>query len=323
MTTGGSIVTMSCEKACWRVMRSRYLGTLSLGVRALAGPAITGGRWNSAGHSVLYTARTKELAALEMLSAFPFEHMNFALEGAEQLAAIPLTLHGLDVLRMNEFRETPTIEVTRDIGDSWLWERRTAALEVPSTTVHGRSILIFNPNHPDIERVTCEVPEPLFCRPNPFQDLFDFLQVMNRNTKEHDFFVCHAFEDKTTVVTPLVTSLEEKSVSLWVDDAQLRIGDSITEKVHDGLMRSRFVLVILTKTFLGKNFARKELSTALGIEYSDGKKRVIPVLAGSDEESQEVIHALPWLKDKLFVRWRGSADTQMVVEQLLAVVRDI
>ena len=81
-----------------------------------------------------------------------------------------------------------------------------------------------------------------------------------------DVFICHASEDKTTVVRPLTKALTEQGISCWLDEAEIKWGDSITKKVNEGLSISRFVIVILSQAFLSKNWPERELNAALNIE---------------------------------------------------------
>src|SRR5207237_3845146 len=45
--------------------------------------------------------------------------------------------------------------------------------------------------------------------------------------REFDVFVCHAGEDKDSVVRPLALALQEQGLAVWYDEFELRIGDSL------------------------------------------------------------------------------------------------
>jgi len=55
-----------------------------------------------------------------------------------------------------------------------------------------------------------------------------------------DIFICHASEDKQAIVRPLVAAFKAQKISCWVDEAEIRWGDSITQKVNEGLAQSRY-----------------------------------------------------------------------------------
>jgi RES domain-containing protein len=47
----------------------------------------------------------------------------------------------------------PHTAVSQDIGDEWLKSRRRLALRVPSVHSQSDANILFNPEHPDIQRV--------------------------------------------------------------------------------------------------------------------------------------------------------------------------
>ncbi len=93
---------------------------------------------------------------------------------------------------------------------------------------------------------------------------------MNTIAAPRDVFVCHAREDKVLVAAPLVARLEEGGFRVWYDEAEIRWGESVTEKVNWGLQNSRYVIVILSENFTKKNWPARELNAALNIEASSG-----------------------------------------------------
>jgi len=60
-------------------------------------------------------------------------------------------------------------------------------------------------------------------------------------------FVCHASEDKGDVVRPLVVAFTAAGVSCWYDEAEIQWGDSITQKVNEGLGRPSLLLWFLVR----------------------------------------------------------------------------
>jgi hypothetical protein len=72
----------------------------------------------------------------------------------------------------------------------------------------------------------------------------------DRGSKEHDVFISHASEDKNDLVRPLADALQNKGLSVWYDEFTLRIGDSLRQKIDQGLSRSRVGLVVLSPSFI-------------------------------------------------------------------------
>ena len=59
----------------------------------------------------------------------------------------------------------PETRASTDIGDVWFDARESVALRVPSVVVRGEFNLLFNPEHPDVDRVTIGKPEPFLFDP--------------------------------------------------------------------------------------------------------------------------------------------------------------
>ena len=59
-----------------------------------------------------------------------------------------------------------------------------------------------------------------------------------RKKTQRDLFLCHSSEDKRNVVLPFTKILETHGVSYWFDQAEIKIGDSISTKIDEGLRDS-------------------------------------------------------------------------------------
>jgi hypothetical protein len=93
---------------------------------------------------------------------------------------------------------------------------------------------------------------------------------------EWDAFISHASEDKATVARPLADKLAAGGISVWLDEAELRLGDSLREKIDAGLNKSQFGVVILSQNFFAKQWAKSELDGMIARE-SNGEKVVLPI----------------------------------------------
>ena len=130
-----------------------------------------------------------------------------------------------------------------------------------------------------------------------------------------DVFLCHASEDKHSIVRSLHEGLTKSGITCWLDEAEVRWGDSIVEKVQEGLRESQFVIVVLSKTFLAKPWPRRELAAALSVEASTGGVRVLPLLAGDEHEKRAILKEFPLLADKLYLVWDG--DPSRVIQAMV------
>lgn len=63
---------------------------------------------------------------------------------------------------------------------------------------------------------------------------------------EFDVFISHASEDKAEIARPLAESLARAGLRVWLDEFELQLGDSLREKIDQGLSLSRFGVVVLS-----------------------------------------------------------------------------
>lgn len=93
----------------------------------------------------------------------------------------------------------------------------------------------------------------------------------------YDVFISHAVEDKIPLANELAARLEQEGLKVWYSSNALRIGSSITQTIHEGLDNSRFGVVILSKTYLSKNWTIHEYFELMA-RHREGKKTILPIL---------------------------------------------
>ena len=113
----------------------------------------------------------------------------------------------------------------------------------------------------------------------------------------YDLFLSHAREDKETIARPLYTALVREGVSVWFDEAVLRMGDSLRRKIDEGLARCRYGVVILSPRFLSKDWPQRELDGLVAKETASGEKAILPIWHELDRET--VLRYSPPLADRL------------------------
>lgn len=115
-------------------------------------------------------------------------------------------------------------------------------------------------------------------------------------TPEYDVFISHASEDKEEVARPLAESLRKKGLTVWYDEFELKIGDSLRRKIDRGLANSRFGIVIISRDFLSKGWTNYELDGIITRSVS-GEQIILPIWHNITKK--EVINFSPSLADKL------------------------
>lgn len=115
-----------------------------------------------------------------------------------------------------------------------------------------------------------------------------------KNEKEWDVFISHASEDKCEVVEPLANILKRAGVKVWYDEFELKLGDSLSKSIDQGLLHSSFGIVILSKNFFAKQWTDYELRSFLSRVIS-GEQVILPIWHDIDRE--DVMGYSPYLAD--------------------------
>jgi hypothetical protein len=140
--------------------------------------------------------------------------------------------------------------------------------------------------------------------------------TLNEADVKADVFVCHASEDKESFVRPLVEELRQH-VQVWYDEFSLTLGDSLRQKIDQGLRSSRFGVVVLSKAFFDKNWPQYELDGLAQKEMSGGVKVILPIWHGVSKEDVEAYS--PSLAGRVAVSSQRSLSE--IVEEILRVVK--
>lgn len=93
-------------------------------------------------------------------------------------------------------------------------------------------------------------------------------------------FVSYAHVDKP-FAHRLAAALEERGCRSWVDEFELRAGDSLTERIAAALTTADFVVLLVSSASVASNWCRRELQMALSTSLSEGRTIVLPVRLGS------------------------------------------
>jgi len=135
---------------------------------------------------------------------------------------------------------------------------------------------------------------------------------------EYDVFISHASEDTESFVEPLANALGEAGLNIWYDRFELKLGDSLREKIDQGLANSRYGVVVLSKAFFSKEWPKSELDALVTRQNSEGKKVILPIW--HDVAAEQVNKFSPILASKMAAR---SCDgIEAVVAQIVDVCNE-
>lgn len=129
-------------------------------------------------------------------------------------------------------------------------------------------------------------------------------------------YLAHASEDKA-LVRPIAEYLMAKGVDVWFDEWEIDPGDSLRQKMEEGLGAMTHFIVVLTEASIRKPWVAKEIDVGL-VQQVGGKSRFVPLVIDVDTEKLS-----PFLQAMLFLRLDPSneSDLNALVDRLYGVSR--
>lgn len=89
-------------------------------------------------------------------------------------------------------------------------------------------------------------------------------------------FISHASEDKADFVEPLVEALRYAGFDVWYDKFELTLGDSLLQKISQGLRECDYGVVVMSPNFFRKKWTKAELDGLFAIESTE-RKVILPI----------------------------------------------
>jgi len=141
----------------WRLVTARRADSAFSG----EGARLYGGRWNSKGVPMVYTAGSQSLALLEMLVQDDPLRARYVVISAtipDQVEIERLTEDALPA----DWRGLGARERLREVGSAWVRSLSSAVLAVPSAVIPAEWNYLLNPLHPVFGQIEVGKPLPFF-----------------------------------------------------------------------------------------------------------------------------------------------------------------
>lgn len=135
---------------------------------------------------------------------------------------------------------------------------------------------------------------------------------------EYDVFVSHAWEDKESFADEFVGELRKLGVGVWYDTSQIRWGDSMRQRIDDGLKKSKFGIVVLSPNYIadGKYWTKAELDGLFQLESVNGKA-LLPIWHNLTKK--QVMDFSPIVANKKAMT-TATMTAQEIAEELIKLV---
>ena len=123
--------------------------------------------------------------------------------------------------------------------------------------------------------------------------------MINRvRVSANSVFISYSGKDRS-FVERLATDLRSKGLYVWFDQWELKVGDSIVDKINAGLTSHDYLIVVLSKASVRSQWVMKELNAGLMRELEERRVVVLPILVEDCD-----IPAL--LSDKVYADFRDN-----------------
>lgn len=122
-------------------------------------------------------------------------------------------------------------------------------------------------------------------------------------------FLSHSHFDKH-FVRRLSGDLQNRGVQVWVDEAEMQVGDSLIEKTRSGIDTMDYLGAVISRHSVRSEWVRREIDVAMNQEIEGRRIKVLPILIDDSD--------LPgFLLGKLFVDFRKPEKYSDEFERLI------
>lgn len=90
-------------------------------------------------------------------------------------------------------------------------------------------------------------------------------------------FLSHTESDKS-FVRKLASDLESHGVRYWLDEAEIKVGESLIEKIRQGIDGVDYVAAVLSPKSVSSPWVQRELDVAMNQEILGQRVKVLPIL---------------------------------------------
>jgi hypothetical protein len=138
---------------------------------------------------------------------------------------------------------------------------------------------------------------------------------MSEESRNH-VFLCHSSVDKP-FVRLLAHDLAERGIQVWLDEWELRVGDSLRERIEQAILQSGWLAVVISHASVGSAWVQREISAALTDELERRSVFVLPVIL--DDAPIPL-----FLRDKIYADFRKdyAIGFRALKSRLLPVPKD-
>lgn len=125
-------------------------------------------------------------------------------------------------------------------------------------------------------------------------------------------FLSHNSNDKL-FVRKLADDLRTHGFYVWVDEAEIKLGDSLIHKIREGIDKVEYMGVVLSNNSINSEWVKHEIDIAINQEIEGKKVKVLPIML-------EKVDPPSFLKGKLYADFTTKENyysgLKLIIERL-------
>lgn len=135
-------------------------------------------------------------------------------------------------------------------------------------------------------------------------------EVLNDTTKKKpSVFLSHSHQDKK-FVRKLAHRLKGAGIHVWLDEAEIKVGESLIHKLREGIDAVDFLVVVLSRASIVSAWVQKEVEIAMNQEIKSKTIKVLPIM-------KEAVQLPGFLEGKLYLDFTSKTIRSKTGDQLV------
>ena len=161
----------------------------------------------------------------------------------------------------------------RKISDIYAWASRDAHLtvEYPKEEIVKNLGIVSDFLH-DLELLEIDAENKMLSRTKALD-----ARAGGEIKKRKGIFISYSHQDKE-FVDRLVQNLQNSGISIWVDSVEIKLGDSLIERIGEGIDKMEYLAVVLSPDSVNSSWVKKEVEVAMNEEIQGKKIKILPLL---------------------------------------------
>ncbi|OIN59964.1 toll/interleukin-1 receptor domain-containing protein [Arsenicibacter rosenii] len=113
-----------------------------------------------------------------------------------------------------------------------------------------------------------------------YESRFYTLPVSQTNVTRISAFISYSGHDKEYAVN-IAELLSENGIHVWMDDFNVKVGDTVVSTIESGIKESDYFIVLLSNNSINSDWVKQEIELAYITNHERNKPKIIPIVFDS------------------------------------------